>query len=57
MTSKILNANRTLGMFKQSLLTAPGKAKLLAYTSLCRPLLDYADTLYGTRIKINHTKT
>ena len=31
-----------------SLHAALEKAKLLAYTSLCRPLLKYADTLWGS---------
>ena len=40
-SSKITNANRTLAMIKQTLHAAPEKAKLHAYTSLCRPLLEY----------------
>ena len=46
MTSKILNANRTLGMIKQALHAAPEKAKLFAYTSLCQPLFECVDTLW-----------
>ena len=51
-------------MIKQALYAAPKKAKLLAYTSLCQPLLvtlEYATLImlpYGTRMKtINHIKT
>jgi len=39
-------ANRTLGCIKYTLHQAPEKAKLLAYTSLCRPRLEYADVLW-----------
>ena len=35
-------------MIKQTLHAAPEKAKLFAYTSLCRPLLEYADTIYNS---------
>lgn len=40
------SANRTLGCIKYTLHGAPEKAKLLAYTSLCRPKLEYADVLW-----------
>ena len=45
-------------MIKQTLHAAYEKAKLLAYTSLRRPLLEYADTpLSPLRMKINNVKT
>ena len=39
------SANKTLGCIKYTLHGAPEKAKLLAYTSLVRPKLEYADVL------------
>ena len=30
---------------------APQEAKLLAYTSLCRPILEYADVVWGPSVK------
>ena len=39
-----------LGMIKKALHAAPETAKLLAYPTLCRPLLEYADTQW-TRMK------
>ena len=39
-------AKRTLGLIKRTLYHAPKKAKLLAYTSLCRPKVEYAATLW-----------
>ena len=38
-------ASRILGTIKHTIRTAPEKSKLLAYTSLCRPIMEYADTL------------
>ena len=40
------SANKTLGCIKYTLHGAPEKAKLLAYTSLVRPRLEYADVLW-----------
>ena len=45
-TTKIKSASKVLGCIKYSLHEAPEKGKLLAYTSLCRPILEYADTLW-----------
>jgi len=38
---------------------APKDAKLLAYTSLCRPILDYADVVWdpAVRSKVQRSKT
>ena len=43
---KIRKASKTLGSIKHTLHEAPQKAKLLAYISLCRPILDYADCVW-----------
>ena len=39
-------ASKTLGAVKHILKQAPQKIRLLAYTSLCRPILEYADTVW-----------
>lgn len=39
-------AMRTLGSIKHILHAAPKKSRLLAYTSLCRPILEYADSVW-----------
>ena len=44
--TKVTEAKRTLGLIKRTLHNAPKKAKLLAYTSLCRPKVEYAATLW-----------
>ena len=41
-SEKVSKANRQLGMIKRALYNAPSSAKLLAYTSLCRPVVEYA---------------
>jgi len=46
-TSKIKSASKILGCIKYSLYEAPANSKLLAYTSLCRPILEYSDTLWN----------
>ena len=43
--TKVTEAKRTLSLIKQTLHNAPKKAKLLAYTSLCRPKVEYAATV------------
>ena len=43
---KIRKASKALGSIKHTLHEAPQKAKLIAYTSLCRPILDYADCVW-----------
>jgi len=45
-TSKVNNASKILGCIKHAIYNAPMKAKLIAYLSLCRPILEYADTLW-----------
>ena len=45
-TAKTKNANKVLGSIRYTLHDAPERARLLAYTSLCRPVLEYADTLW-----------
>ena len=39
-------ASRILGLIKHTIRTAPEKSKLLAYTSLCRPIMESADILW-----------
>ena len=41
---KVLN---TLGAIKHILKQVPQDGLLLAYTSLCRPILEYADTVWN----------
>lgn len=43
---KTEKAGRILGAIKYTLQPAPEKSRLLAYTSLCRPVLEYADTVW-----------
>ena len=38
-------SSKTLETIKQILKHAPKEGRLLAYTSLCRPILEYADTV------------
>jgi len=45
-SQKIDKATKILGAIKYTLNCAPIPSKLLAYTSLCRPILEYADTLW-----------
>lgn len=44
--SKILLANKQLGMIKRALHWAPEKVRLMAYKSLCLPHLDYASAVW-----------
>ena len=44
-TLKKDKTSKTLGAIKHILKQAPQKGRLLAYTSLCRPILEYADTV------------
>ena len=43
---KVNKANRQVGMIKRALHHAPETAKLLAYTSLCRPHVEYAASVW-----------
>jgi len=54
--SKINNANRVLGSIKYTLHDAPEHAKLLAYLSLCRPVLEYSDVLWDPADKASCQK-
>ena len=42
-SEKVDKASRIIGTIKHTIRTAPEKSKLLAYTSLCRPIMEYAD--------------
>ena len=43
---KTMKASKILGAIKHTLHDAPKNGRLLAYTSLCRPIMEYADTLW-----------
>jgi hypothetical protein len=43
---KTEKAGKILGAIKYLLHSAPTNSRLLAYTSLCRPILEYADTVW-----------
>jgi len=45
-TKKITKAKQVLGMLKRGLFDAPQPAKLLAYTALCRPIIEYAAVVW-----------
>ena len=45
-SEKVDKTSRILGTIKHTIRTAPEKSKLLVYTSLCRPIMEYADTLW-----------
>ena len=48
---KSIKSNKILGGIKHPMLHAPQEANLLAYTSLCRPLLEYADVVWDLSAK------
>jgi len=48
---KSQKASRVLGAIKFAFHDAPKNGKLLAYTSLCCPLLEYAGTLWDPYLK------
>ena len=50
-TQKTQKASRVLGMIKYALHDAPKHGRLLAYTSLCHPILEYADTVWDPSLK------
>jgi len=50
----VTRANRMLGLLRSTLTDAPSEIKKLAYTSLCRPLLEYASEVWDPYIK-KHT--
>jgi len=46
--TKIVKARRQLGLNKRAPHNAPTDARLLAYTSLCRPHIEYATFVWDT---------
>jgi len=55
-TSKVNNASKILGCIKHKNYNASMKAKLIAYLGLCRPILEYADTLRDPTTKVPEKK-
>ena len=45
---KCLKSQKLLGVIKHSMYDGPKEAKLLAYASLCRPVLEYADVVWDS---------
>jgi len=45
--TKIGKARRQLGLIKRALHNAPTDTRLVAYTSLCRPHIEYAASVWG----------
>ena len=45
-SEKMDKASRILGAIEHTIRAAPEKCKLLAYTSFCRLIMEYADTLW-----------
>ena len=43
-------AQKTLAAIKHILKQAPKECRLLTYTSLCRPILEYADTVWDSTL-------
>ena len=50
-TSKTAKARQQTGMVKRALYDAPERAKLLAYTSLCRPHVEYASAVWDPALE------
>ena len=48
---KSIKSNKILDGIKHLMHNAPQEAKLLAYTSLCRPILEYADVVWDPSVK------
>ena len=48
---KSIKSNKILGGIKHLMHNAPQEAKLLAYTSLCQPILEYADVVLDQSAK------
>ena len=51
--SKTTKARQILGLIKRTLYNAPEKAKLLANTSMCRPIIGYASSVWDLYQKKN----
>lgn len=50
-SKKVTKAKQVLGMLKRGLYDAPKPARLIAYTALCRPILEYASVVWDPSIK------
>ena len=55
-TAVYTKALRILGLLKHSLYSAPQKIKLLAYKTICRPLLEYAAEVWDPVTKSHSTQ-
>lgn len=49
--AKINKASKVLGLLKRTLYIAPKKTKLLAYTTICRPILEYGCQVWDPFLK------
>ena len=50
---EIVEEVKFLGVIIQSMYNAPKKGELFAYTSLCRPILEYADVVWDPHTRTN----
>ena len=48
---KTRQASKVIGIVKFTLYDAPRQARLLAYTSLCHPILEHADAVWDPSLK------
>ena len=56
---KSIKSSKIFGRIKHLIHNAPQEAKLLEYTSLCRPILEYADVVWNppAKCRVNDTLT
>ena len=49
--NKVNKASKILGLLKRTLYDAPKKTKLLAYTTICRPILEYGSQVWDPHLR------